>query len=600
MSGRGKGGKGLGKGGAKRHRKVLRDNIQGITKPAIRRLARRGGVKRISGLIYEEVRGVLKVFLEHVIRDAVTYTDHSRRKTVTAMDVVYALKRQGRTLYGFGGGGGETFGGGGAPPAKKKKKQPVAPPPPPRSPVRPPVPPPPPRSPVPDSSNSGDEDDETEKKERLQGVIVRHGDGEDTDDEDEEESPNDSVNTLCRSLISDIENSEPEKVGAVRIHEYKASETESIDELLEEMKENDKDMDICGFNEDGEGTKSKSKSLQYLESALGSYPGDDDDDEDTMVEHFWTQLGAFMKDRRHQTYVIKKSKDNEGTIAQTVLAFAIVSVTDYDNKFSLLRLRKKSDVSDEDEDDEEISEMGTVVQLHSLCARTLSNTRVHNVGMRLARVAAADAFERYCALKGEDEAPDTFRFSAGITRMEIKTKDAKDDKGRYMSLTDDTDRTKALPRDESLKLKLVKKYEDEFGMKIIATLWTRIAPLVKDNGEIVQRTKNDILFRERIRKAKMDELGYLALIHKSDAEGGKKYIMDSAWYKGDVVTTLEEFGLSKDDVSIEAIPAGLFKPKTANDKAMCNKYDPFHGEMWLTTKQMRLDEFANADDSDEE
>uniref|UniRef100_A0A8C0EPB4 Histone H4 n=1 Tax=Bubo bubo TaxID=30461 RepID=A0A8C0EPB4_BUBBB len=78
-------------------------SIQGITKPAIRRLARRGGVKRISGLIYEETRGVLKVFLENVIRDAVTYTEHAKRKTVTAMDVVYALKRQGRTLYGFGG-----------------------------------------------------------------------------------------------------------------------------------------------------------------------------------------------------------------------------------------------------------------------------------------------------------------------------------------------------------------------------------------------------------------------------------------------------------------------------------------------------------------
>ncbi|XP_048501195.1 histone H4-like [Beta vulgaris subsp. vulgaris] len=62
MSGRGKGGKGLGKGGAKRHRKVL------------------------SG-----------------IRDAVTYTKHGCRKTVTAMDVVYTLTRQGRTLYGFGG-----------------------------------------------------------------------------------------------------------------------------------------------------------------------------------------------------------------------------------------------------------------------------------------------------------------------------------------------------------------------------------------------------------------------------------------------------------------------------------------------------------------
>ncbi len=32
MSGRGKGGKGLGNGGAKRHRKVLRDQIHGITK----------------------------------------------------------------------------------------------------------------------------------------------------------------------------------------------------------------------------------------------------------------------------------------------------------------------------------------------------------------------------------------------------------------------------------------------------------------------------------------------------------------------------------------------------------------------------------------
>jgi histone H4 len=103
MSGRGKGGKGLGKGGAMRHRKMLRDNIQGITKPAIRRLARRGGVKRLSGLMYEETRGVLKIFLEDVIRTSVIFTEHARRKTVTALDVVYALKRKGRTLYGFGG-----------------------------------------------------------------------------------------------------------------------------------------------------------------------------------------------------------------------------------------------------------------------------------------------------------------------------------------------------------------------------------------------------------------------------------------------------------------------------------------------------------------
>ncbi len=57
---------------------------------------------RISGLMYEETRGVLKVFLQHVIRDAITYTEHARRMTVTSMDIVYALKRRGRTLYGYG------------------------------------------------------------------------------------------------------------------------------------------------------------------------------------------------------------------------------------------------------------------------------------------------------------------------------------------------------------------------------------------------------------------------------------------------------------------------------------------------------------------
>lgn len=74
-----------------------------LFQPAIRRLARRGGVKRISGTIYEETRSVLRLFLENLIRDACTYTEHARRKTVTALDVVFSLKKAGRTLYGFGG-----------------------------------------------------------------------------------------------------------------------------------------------------------------------------------------------------------------------------------------------------------------------------------------------------------------------------------------------------------------------------------------------------------------------------------------------------------------------------------------------------------------
>ena len=74
----GKGGKGLGKGGANCHRNILCENIQDITKPVIRCLAHGGGVKRISGLTYEETRDVLKVFLENVIRDAVTYAKYAK------------------------------------------------------------------------------------------------------------------------------------------------------------------------------------------------------------------------------------------------------------------------------------------------------------------------------------------------------------------------------------------------------------------------------------------------------------------------------------------------------------------------------------------
>ncbi|THV93321.1 hypothetical protein D6D27_04433 [Aureobasidium pullulans] len=96
----GLGGKGLGKSTAKRHRcvirsrcylgdpangyhsKILRDNINGITKGSIRRLARRGGVKRISATIYDEVQCTV-------------------RKTITVPDVVFVLNRHGTPIYGF-------------------------------------------------------------------------------------------------------------------------------------------------------------------------------------------------------------------------------------------------------------------------------------------------------------------------------------------------------------------------------------------------------------------------------------------------------------------------------------------------------------------
>jgi len=59
-------------------------------------------VKRVCRLVNEEARLALKVFLEHVLKDAVSYMENARRKTVIPMDIVYALKRRAISLYGFG------------------------------------------------------------------------------------------------------------------------------------------------------------------------------------------------------------------------------------------------------------------------------------------------------------------------------------------------------------------------------------------------------------------------------------------------------------------------------------------------------------------
>ncbi|KAF2201244.1 histone-fold-containing protein [Delitschia confertaspora ATCC 74209] len=98
--GKGKG-QGLGGGFLKRHRKVVRDNIQGVTKNDIRRLARRGGVKRISAQIYEETRIVLKLRLEQILREVCAIVEYSGRKTVSVRDIVFVLHRLGTPIYGF-------------------------------------------------------------------------------------------------------------------------------------------------------------------------------------------------------------------------------------------------------------------------------------------------------------------------------------------------------------------------------------------------------------------------------------------------------------------------------------------------------------------
>ncbi|KAJ8683062.1 hypothetical protein QAD02_018854 [Eretmocerus hayati] len=91
---------GQGRAGARKRIKH-KDSLNNITTGDIKRLARRGGVKRISALIYPLIRTALKEFLIMVVFAASIYTRHAKRNTVTAQDVIHALKRHGCTLYGF-------------------------------------------------------------------------------------------------------------------------------------------------------------------------------------------------------------------------------------------------------------------------------------------------------------------------------------------------------------------------------------------------------------------------------------------------------------------------------------------------------------------
>ena len=84
-------------------RKTLSANDVGlyVNKPSIKRIARRGGVKRMSSCVYDTSREVLVAWMDRILSDSAVYASHAHRKTITSMDVLYALKRHGQFLYGY-------------------------------------------------------------------------------------------------------------------------------------------------------------------------------------------------------------------------------------------------------------------------------------------------------------------------------------------------------------------------------------------------------------------------------------------------------------------------------------------------------------------
>src|SRR5665648_620985 len=92
--------KGLTRSNAPRPKKILRDNIQGVSNPALKRLSLKAGVARLDGETYDTVRSSLREFLDNILKDAVIVKDHAKRKTLMVQDIKYALDRQGITYYG--------------------------------------------------------------------------------------------------------------------------------------------------------------------------------------------------------------------------------------------------------------------------------------------------------------------------------------------------------------------------------------------------------------------------------------------------------------------------------------------------------------------
>ncbi|KAF5140464.1 histone h4 [Vairimorpha ceranae] len=97
--GRGKGSKSA-KGIAKKHRKIA-SNEESISKPAIRRLARRAGVSRVGSGCFNEIRVAAKSYMTGIISYSFVYANHAKRKTITCSDVLYSLKKMGVKYMGY-------------------------------------------------------------------------------------------------------------------------------------------------------------------------------------------------------------------------------------------------------------------------------------------------------------------------------------------------------------------------------------------------------------------------------------------------------------------------------------------------------------------
>ena len=72
---------------------------QSITNEQICELAAVVGITNVCSLIFEEVRGILKVNLENLLRNVLRIADHHRRISILAQDVLQAAIKQNKPSH---------------------------------------------------------------------------------------------------------------------------------------------------------------------------------------------------------------------------------------------------------------------------------------------------------------------------------------------------------------------------------------------------------------------------------------------------------------------------------------------------------------------
>ena len=74
---------------------MLTNNIMGMSKPMIRRLCLRSGIKRVSSNVYETVRTNMQAFVDNALDAALVFTRRMKHNTVTQDDIVRGLAAKG-------------------------------------------------------------------------------------------------------------------------------------------------------------------------------------------------------------------------------------------------------------------------------------------------------------------------------------------------------------------------------------------------------------------------------------------------------------------------------------------------------------------------